>query len=204
VSEHSEGSRRFPRLRARCRVQVRDRYGVWEAETEDLGPRGCRIVGPRPPTAGALVSLTVESRSLAEKLEVAGQVVWVSGGRPARAGISFAGSASSGAVAPAAWFEALGAARETVEEEARRGALALVRPEEARRGALALVRPPETRAEAAARIELAQRLLERARALVGAGEAAAAEVILRRALALAPGDPALEALLREVTAAGTR
>jgi hypothetical protein len=45
--------------------------------------------------------------------------------------------------------------------------------------------------------ELAGRLVARARELVRGGDGPRAAVILRRALALAPGDAAAEALLRE-------
>src|SRR5512138_2238979 len=102
MAQRGDNVRRYPRLRTRCRVLVRDRYGVWQAETEDLGPRGCRIVTPRPQTVGTLVGLTVE--------------FWAVRDRPSRAGISFAGSASRpGAPGPAAWFAVLAAAERAVE-----------------------------------------------------------------------------------------
>ncbi len=181
----SDESRRFPRLLTRCRVRLRDRFGVWDAETEDLGPRGCRIVSGRPQTVGTLVGLTLASERMPAVLEVTGQIVWTRLERPARAGISFAGGASGpGAPAPAAWFEALAAA----EREARSEAIA--------------GKPPDIEIEieqpAAAAPELADRLIRRARELVLGGERAAAEVIVRRALALAPGDVALQAALREL------
>jgi hypothetical protein len=175
-----EESRRFPRLLTRCRVRIRDRFGIWEAETEDLGPRGCRIVTARPQTLGALLSLTLESEHVAEALEVAGQVVWTRAERPARAGISFAGSASApGALAPPDWFEIVAAA----EREARSPAPEIV----------ILVEAPEP-----APVPLVDRLRRRAQELLGGGERAAAAVIYRRVLALAPGDPAVEAALREL------
>jgi hypothetical protein len=190
----TENTRRYPRLRARCRVLVRDRYGTWEAETEDLGPRGCRIVTPRPQTVGTLVGLTVASDALPEKLEVTGQVVWTTGrDRPARAGISFAGSASvAGAPGPAAWFAALAAAESAVETVGTTDAVVPPPPD----GFDVPIdeNPPE--GEPA---ELARRLVERARELIGSGDAARAELLLRRALALSPGDAAAEALLKDAT-----
>ena len=181
-------SRRYPRLLTRCRVRLRDRFGVWDGETEDLGPRGCRIVSGRPQTVGTLVGLTLASERMPEVLEVIGQIVWTRLERPARAGVSFAGSASAlGAPAPAAWFEALAAA----EREARSEAIA--------------GQPPEIEIEidepVAALPELSDRLARRARELLLGGERAAAEVIVRRALALSPGDVALEAVLRELAVA---
>lgn len=178
-------SRLFPRLVARCRVRIRDRVGVWEGETEDVGPRGCRIVTPRPQTVGALVGLTLASERVAQALEVTGQIVWTRLERSPRAGVSFAGGSSApGALGPAAWFEALAAA----EREARSAAL--------------LGEPPEIVVEieepVAVPASLVERISRRARELLAAGERAAAEVILRRALALAPGDAVLEAALREL------
>jgi hypothetical protein len=184
-SKGGERSRRFPRLLARCRVRLRDRFGVWDAETEDLGPRGCRIIGSRAQTLGALVSLTLESERVAGALEVAGQVVWARTEKPARAGISFAGGGSApGAPTPAAWFETMLAA----EHEARReGAPA---PE-----IVIEIEEPVLEPEA-----LIERLSRRARDLLGAGQQAAAEVIFRRALALAPDDASLAAALRDLAA----
>jgi hypothetical protein len=40
--------RRSPRVPARLRVQVQHASEEWQAETEDLGPRGCLLVSPRP------------------------------------------------------------------------------------------------------------------------------------------------------------
>jgi hypothetical protein len=169
----------------RCRVRLRDRFGVWDAETEDLGPRGCRIVTQRPQTVGALVGLTLASEHMPEVLEVTGQIVWTRLERPARAGISFAGGASGpGAPAPAAWFEALAAAEREARSEAVAGTPTEIEIE--------IEQPGDAPAE------LAERLSQRARELLVGGERAAAEVIIRRALALAPGDVALEAALRDL------
>lgn len=187
-----EDTRRYPRLRARCRVLVRDRYGVWEALTEDLGPRGCRIVTPRPQTVGALVGLVVESDALPDKLEVTGQVVWAVRDQPSRAGISFAGAASGpGAQNPAAWFAALAAADRAAQLEP--GDAILLPPPGGLEIAVGAEEP-----EDAPPPELARRLVARARELHAGGDGARAALLLRRALALAPGDPDAEAALREV------
>lgn len=154
-----------------------------------MGPRGCRIVGDRSHPVGALVRLTVESDRVATPLEVAGQVVWTRAERPSRAGIWFAGAPSApGAPPPAAWFAALAAA----ERGAGLG------PGPAARAAPdplveIVVEPPDGDG---GRAPLAQRLLDRARQLIGEGRRAPAGVILSRAAALAPGDAEIEALLR--------
>jgi hypothetical protein len=179
-----EESRRFPRLLTRCRVRIRDRFGVWDAETEDVGPRGCRIVTSRPQTVGALVSLTLECEHVPEVLEVAGQVVWTRAQRPARAGISFAGSASApAALAPSAWFEIVAAA----ERQAQGGPPG---PE-----IVIVVEGPVPAPD-----PLVDRLRRRAQELLGGGRRDAAAVIFRRVLALAPGDASVEAALRDLAA----
>lgn len=188
-------NRRFPRLRARCRVRISDPYGVWDAETEDVGPRGCRIVTRRPQTVGALVGLTVESDSLREKLEVTGQVVWAVRDRTSRAGISFAGSASRpGATGPGAWFAALALAAGAVE--AVGGPEALVPSPDG------FDVPSDEEPPPGPPSELARRLADRAGELLDAGAGGAATVILRRAAALAPGDAAVAAMLARATATG--
>ncbi len=171
--------RRFPRVRSRCRVEIRDRFGVWIAETEDVGPRGCRIVTSRVQTVGALLRLTLASDRVGTVLDVAGQVVWARPEQPAHAGISFTGAVGSpGAAAPAAWYEALAAAEGPIIPPPPEIEIAVGAPE-----------PAEP---------LAPRLIERARQLLADGRAPAAAVLARRALALAPHDPEVEALVREI------
>jgi hypothetical protein len=173
VPSIEDDSRRFPRLAARCRVRLVDRFGAWDVETEDVGPRGCRIATARPQTVGALVRLTLWSDAVAAALDVTGQVVWA---RAGRAGISFAGRAlAPGAIPPSDWFQRLAAA--AGGERSPRGA-----PEV----------PIEVELEPA---PLAQRLLRRSQELLETGDRAAAEVIVVRALAIAPGDAALERAL---------
>jgi hypothetical protein len=181
--------RRFPRLRSRCRVLVHDRFGASSAETEDVGPRGCRIVTARPQRVGAVVRLTIESDTLDEPLEIAGQVVWVRDGVPAQAGIAYAGTGTRpGAVASGAWFGSLAAA---MAASRRPGARPPARASPEITIVLGAPEPVDP---------LPRRLAIRAQELLRDGQVAAAEVIARRALALAPGDPALEALVREMAA----
>jgi hypothetical protein len=179
---NGEESRRYPRVLARCRVRIRDRFGVWDAETEDVGPRGCRIVLARPQTVGALVSLTLQSDRVSEELHVTGQIVWARAERPARAGVSFAGGTFvPGAVAPGPWFEIVAAAE-------RAGAT----PPEPE--IVIEIDDPVREAE-----PLAERLVRRAEQLLGGGDRAAAELIYRRALELRPDDAALQAALRDLS-----
>lgn len=185
VPNGGEESRRFPRLLARCQVRIRDRFGVWDAETEDVGPRGCRIVTARPQTVGTLVSLRLESERMPEPLQVTGQIVWTRAERPIRAGVSFAGGTSRpDEITPAAWFDGILAAEE-LARSADPGGLDIVIE----------IEGPVPDSD-----ELVDRLLHRARELLGDGNRAAAEVIFRRALALAPGDAALAAALRDLAA----
>lgn len=105
MADRHEDLRRAARLPSRCRVEVRDRFACWSAETADIGPRGCRLDTPRAANVGQLLRLSVESEHLSERLHVLGQVVW-STARPLRAGLSFAGVTAAG-LAPRAWVERL-------------------------------------------------------------------------------------------------
>lgn len=187
--------RRFPRLPSRCRAYVRDRYGVWDAETEDVSQRGCRIVTPRPQTVGRLVRLTLSSDRLGEPLVVTGQVVWVSPGRPARAGISFTGSPTD-APGPGPWMKSLAAAELGRAQDAAPG-VTVVLPAAAELDVL--IAPPEP--EDAAPEALAARLADRAEELLDADRPGEAAMILRRALAFAPGDARIASLLARAAAA---
>lgn len=104
--------RRAPRIAAKCRVEIDDRYGAWSAVTEDVGVRGCRLVTARAPRLGALVQLTLRSDRLPAPLRMAGQAVWA---RDGRVGICFVGQLA-GTVTPAAWMRDLAAAQEDALE----------------------------------------------------------------------------------------
>lgn len=186
-SEH----RRFARLPSRCRVFVRDRYGVWDGFTEDVSPRGCRIVTPRRQSVGTLVRLTVIADRLVEPLLVSGQIVWVEDGPPARAGISFTGSPSD-APGAGAWVRSLEAASSGRDADAS-PSVHLLRDEEATLEIV--VAPPEP--HDASPDQLARRLAERGEELLRLGQRAAGEVLLRRALAFAPHDVRIHALLED-------
>jgi hypothetical protein len=188
TEEHPE-LRRFARLPSRCRVWVRDRYGVWDAHTEDISPRGCRIVTERPLAVGTLVRLTLLDERLEAPLIVTGQVVWAAGERPERAGISFAGS-PHGVPGAAPWVQSLEAAA-TGRTAASPHVPVAQEPLDV------VVAPPEP--QDASPEALAQRMADRAQALAGTGQVGAAEVLLRRAHTLAPKDARIRALL-EATA----
>jgi hypothetical protein len=185
--------RRFARLPSRCRVWVRDRYGVWDAHTEDISARGCRIVTPRPLAVGTLVRLTLTDDRLEAPLIVAGQVVWSEGDRPVRAGISFTGS-PQGVPGPTPWVQSLEAA------ETGRTRAAPDVPLAAGPVLDVVIAPPEP-VDASPAV-LARRLSERAQALLEAGQPGPAEVLLRRALAHAPDDARIRALLATVASEG--
>jgi hypothetical protein len=188
VSAEIAEPRRFPRLPSRCRVWVRDRYGIWDAETEDISARGCRIVTPRQQTVGTLVRLTLVADQLGEPLIVSGQVVWALAGPPARAGISFTGSPSD-VPGAGAWVRSLGAAASGRATDAAPGVTVV--------GAASsldiVIAPPEP--EDAAPQAIARRLADRGEELVRSGQRAAGELLLRRALFFAPDDARILALL---------
>ncbi len=101
---HEDELRRIQRLKVCCRVDVRDRFGVWTAITEDVCSRGCRLVTTNNPRVGALLDLTLSSDLFSEVLEVTGDVAWVS---DHRVGVKFARASRAGAVSPAEWVERL-------------------------------------------------------------------------------------------------
>ena len=188
MSDRVAELRRLARLPSRCRVTVRDRYGFWDAWTEDVSARGCRIVTPRPLSRGTLVSLELTSNRIREPLIVTGQIVWADSARPARAGISFAGS-PSGVPGAAPWIEALSASEGGRPPDASAGVTVLGAELDV------LVVPPEP--VDASPAALARRLADRGAELMRTGHAAAGAMLLRRALTFAPGDPDILALLAE-------
>lgn len=104
-----EDPRRVPRLASRCRVEVRDRFSSWEAETEDLGPRGCQLVTARAASVGDMLTLSIASPLLTTPLVVVGLVCWRRPPPDARIGVAFAAPHTS-SLAPERWFERLVAA----------------------------------------------------------------------------------------------
>ena len=99
--------RRAPRVPARLRVEVLHRGLDFQAETEDVGPKGCLVVSPRPLDPGAWVRLMLEADPLPEKLRVTGRVAWAIQPARARAGVAFAEMQVERNRDPFAWFERL-------------------------------------------------------------------------------------------------
>jgi hypothetical protein len=155
---------------------------VWDGWTEDVSPRGCRIATQRRHSVGTLVRLTLVAEQLGEPLIVSGQIVWVAEGAPARAGVTFTGS-PSGVPGAGAWVRSLEAAAAGRAGDAAPGVTVLSRPPQRLD---VVVAPPEPHDASPA--ALARRLAERGEELLRAGQRGAAEVLLRRALALAPDD----------------
>lgn len=94
--------RRSPRIPHRCAVEVRDRFSTWLAETEDLGPRGCRLVTPRLAAPGRELALTIRCDAIDRAITAIGRVVWARVEAPSRLGVEFLPDRTE-----AGWFELL-------------------------------------------------------------------------------------------------
>ena len=94
--------RRAPRVPIRCTVEIRHRALAWNAEIEDLGPRGCQVRTPRMISRGREVRLTIRPEELGGRtIVLSGKVVWARPDSPSRIGVGFdAGTDVS-------WFEEL-------------------------------------------------------------------------------------------------
>lgn len=104
MAEFIVNPRRAPRAPARCRAAVASASGSFEAETEDIGARGCQVVSPKGVRKGDYVKLTIANDSVPEPLRVSGRIAWVSAQFPWRVGIAF----DEGAIAETtAWVEKL-------------------------------------------------------------------------------------------------
>jgi len=89
MAEFIVNPRRSPRAPVRCRAQVITGQGNIEAETEDVGMRGCQVISPKLVRRSEPVRLVVSHPRLREPLEVAGRVAWASPQEPWRLGIAF-------------------------------------------------------------------------------------------------------------------
>ncbi len=97
--------RRIPRVKVCCRVDVRDRFGVWTAITEDICARGCRLVTAKAPRVSSVLEMRLSSDMFPEHLEISGAVAWAS---DHRVGVTFAPAVDgSHALTTAAWIERL-------------------------------------------------------------------------------------------------
>jgi hypothetical protein len=107
--------RRAPRVAHRCNVELRDRFASWKAETEDLGPGGCKVASPRLTVPGREVQLHIRCDAIGRVIHATGRVVWSRYQTPSRLGIEFT-------VNPAErdWFDALVGADPAAAAMARR------------------------------------------------------------------------------------
>jgi hypothetical protein len=90
MSDSVSSTRRGLRVPARCTVRAATSLSSWDAETEDIGPLGCRLVGPRPLERGQPLKLAITSPHVQELLEAVGRVAWRSVRPPWRVGVAFA------------------------------------------------------------------------------------------------------------------
>ncbi len=107
MAEFILNPRRAPRAPARCRAAVLTPAGAFEAETEDIGARGCQVVSPKLVKKGDPVRITVSADRVPDELRMAGKVAWVSAQPPWRVGIAFDDAKVH---AGELWFEQLVAA----------------------------------------------------------------------------------------------
>jgi hypothetical protein len=89
VSDDILSSRRALRVPARCAVRAETDSFAWAAETEDVGPNGCRLAGPRPMESGQRLRLEITSPRARRLLQAAGRVAWCSPDRPFTFGVAF-------------------------------------------------------------------------------------------------------------------
>ncbi|HEU4386053.1 MAG TPA: PilZ domain-containing protein [Anaeromyxobacteraceae bacterium] len=99
--------RQAPRVPARLRVEMLHRGIDFRAETEDVGPKGCLVVSPKPLDPGAWVRLMLEADRLPEKLRVTGRVAWATQPARYRGGVAFAEMQVERNQDPFAWFDRL-------------------------------------------------------------------------------------------------
>ena len=101
---HEDELRRNQRVKVCCRVDVRDRFGVWTAVTDDVSARGCRLVTTKDPRVGSVLELTLSSDLFPDVLEVTGYAAWVS---DHCVGVNFASASRTGGMSPAEWVDLL-------------------------------------------------------------------------------------------------
>jgi hypothetical protein len=104
MEEFIRNQRRVPRVPVRLRVTVSSIGGDFTAQTEDVGPGGCRLLCPCLVAAGDLLRLAIHNDAFSEPLKVSGKVVWRSARTRLRAGIKYDDESR---VAAEAWFQRL-------------------------------------------------------------------------------------------------
>jgi hypothetical protein len=104
MEEFIRNQRRVPRVPVRLRVTVASVGGEFTAQTEDVGPGGCRLLCPCLVASGDLLRLAIHSDAFSDALKVSGKVVWRSARTRLRAGVQYD---EDSRVAGEAWFKRL-------------------------------------------------------------------------------------------------
>ncbi len=105
MERNDEDLRREARLPVCCRFEAQSPNGVWSGVTEDVGPRGCRVVTAHRPRLGELAAVTLSTDLFDEPLETVARVAWAAHDR---VGLIFATPSSGGGMrSPRAWLERL-------------------------------------------------------------------------------------------------
>jgi hypothetical protein len=104
MPEFIDNPRRSPRAPVRCQARLVTGQGAVEAETEDIGMRGCQLIAPSQVRRAEPVKLVVTHPRLRETLEASGRVAWASAQEPWRLGIAFDESSHRAA---RRWYEKL-------------------------------------------------------------------------------------------------
>lgn len=89
MEEFIRNQRRVPRVPVRLRAVVNGVGGEFTAQTDDVGPGGCRLLCPCLVAAGDLLRLSIESDVFSDALRVSGKVVWCSARTRLRAGVQY-------------------------------------------------------------------------------------------------------------------
>jgi tetratricopeptide (TPR) repeat protein len=104
MEEFIRNQRRVPRVPVRLRVTVSSVGGEFTAQTEDVGPGGCRLLCPCLVAAGDLLRLAIHIDSFSDVLKVSGKVMWRSARSRLRAGVQYDDESR---VVAEAWFKRL-------------------------------------------------------------------------------------------------
>jgi len=102
VTDFISSSRKSLRVPLRCTAWVEAGEVACEGHTEDMGPRGCRLVLPSRLEPGTLLRVMLWHDLGERVLGVSAKVIWSSTEAPWRHGVAFA-SADRAAAEP--WFE---------------------------------------------------------------------------------------------------
>jgi hypothetical protein len=104
MREFIQNPRRAPRAPARCRATIVSARGAFEAETEDIGPHGCRLASARLVRRGEPVRLELAHGQVKERLRLHARIAWTSDSAPWRLGVAFDEAAHGEG---GRWFELL-------------------------------------------------------------------------------------------------